>query len=203
MVRISAPVKHPYRADICVIGQRLKEERERLQMTLPAFAEAAGAQKRTAIDWQNGASSPTAAQLASLAAIGVDIRYVITGERITPSERELQRRLNAVADATRRAMEIPGLSREQQHSVQEAIFEASVRSLAPDEQELIHHYRLASPAVRPAIMAAAASLAGAIANAQPPPKEKPSRQAKVQQNFHAEVGQVVGHKIVNKGRKTP
>jgi transcriptional regulator with XRE-family HTH domain len=67
-------------ADICVIGERLKSERERLGMTQPDFAEAAGAKKRTLIDWEKGVSSPTAVQLAALAGIGVDALYVLTGQ---------------------------------------------------------------------------------------------------------------------------
>ncbi len=69
-----------------MIGERLKEERERLDMTQPAFAEAAGAKKRTLIDWEKGVSSPTAVQLASLASVGVDVLYVITGQRSQPIE---------------------------------------------------------------------------------------------------------------------
>lgn len=64
-----------------MIGSRLKEERERLGITQPSFAEAADAKKRTLIDWEKGASSPTAQQLGSLAKIGVDVLYVVTGQR--------------------------------------------------------------------------------------------------------------------------
>ena len=83
-------------ADICVINERLKEERERLNLTQPAFAEAAGAKKRTLIDWEKGVSSPTGVQLAALAGIGVDVSYVLTGQRtalrgndLSNDEREL------------------------------------------------------------------------------------------------------------------
>src|SRR5690349_1141193 len=65
-----------------MIGGRLKEERERLELTQPSFAEAAGAKKRTVIDWEKGVSSPTAVQLAALAAVGVDALYVLTGTRL-------------------------------------------------------------------------------------------------------------------------
>lgn len=67
--------------DIHPIASRLKEERERLGLTQPVFAEAAAAKKRTLIDWEKGVSSPTAVQLAALAAIGVDVAYVLTGSR--------------------------------------------------------------------------------------------------------------------------
>ncbi|CUI71400.1 helix-turn-helix transcriptional regulator [Achromobacter xylosoxidans] len=82
--------------DIHPIASRLKEERERLGMTQPVFAEAASAKKRTLIDWEKGVSSPTAVQLAALATIGVDVAYVLTGSRsfkpepaITPEQRML------------------------------------------------------------------------------------------------------------------
>lgn len=64
-----------------MLGNRLREERDRIGMTQPVFAEAAGAKKRTLIDWEKGVSSPTATQLEALAAIGVDVLYVLTGRR--------------------------------------------------------------------------------------------------------------------------
>lgn len=78
MVRNSGPV-NTQRYGNPVIGDRLKEERERLGMTIPEFATAAGAKKNTVIDWQNGTSSPPAAKLAALASVGVDVVYVLTG----------------------------------------------------------------------------------------------------------------------------
>lgn len=64
-----------------MIGKRLKEERERLKFNQADFAALAGAAKRTQIDWEKGVSSPTAVQLAALRTIGVDVTYVVTGER--------------------------------------------------------------------------------------------------------------------------
>lgn len=63
-----------------MVGERLKEERERLQMTQPAFAAAAGAAKRTLIEWEKGSTSPNAVQLSALGEIGVDVLYVVTGK---------------------------------------------------------------------------------------------------------------------------
>lgn len=67
------------------VGERLKRERERLGLTIPAFADLAGAKKNTVIDWQKDASSPPAAKLSALAAAGLDVLYVITGQRATPA----------------------------------------------------------------------------------------------------------------------
>lgn len=64
-----------------MIGERLKEERERLDLTQPVFSEVAGAKKRTLIDWEKNISSPTAVQLSALCSIGVDVLYVLTGQR--------------------------------------------------------------------------------------------------------------------------
>lgn len=70
--------------EICMIGNRLREERERLGLTQPVFAELAGAKKRTLIDWEKDVSSPTAVQLAQLAAAGADVLYILTGGREGP-----------------------------------------------------------------------------------------------------------------------
>lgn len=64
-----------------MIGERLRAERERLKMTQSAFAAAAGAAKRTLIEWEKGATSPNAVQLAALSQAGVDVRFVVTGVR--------------------------------------------------------------------------------------------------------------------------
>lgn len=64
-----------------MIGIRLKEERERLRLAQPEFAKAAGAAKRTLIEWEKGTTSPNAVQLSALFEIGVDVHYVLTGKR--------------------------------------------------------------------------------------------------------------------------
>jgi transcriptional regulator with XRE-family HTH domain len=80
MVLKSAPV-NKNSAENGMIGDRIKEERERLGLTQPVFAEAAGAAKRTLIEWEKGSTSPNAVQLSALAAIGVDVQYILTGMR--------------------------------------------------------------------------------------------------------------------------
>lgn len=95
-----------------MLGERLKEERERLGFTIPQFAELAGAKKNTVIDWQNGMSSPPAIKLAALAGIGVDVLYVITGRRegsnaststdLPSDERKLLKRYRALGELQRK-----------------------------------------------------------------------------------------------------
>jgi transcriptional regulator with XRE-family HTH domain len=67
-----------------VLNLRLKEERVRLGLTQPIFAEFALAKKRTVQDWEKGVSSPTAIQLEALAKVGFDVLYLVTGIRSAP-----------------------------------------------------------------------------------------------------------------------
>jgi transcriptional regulator with XRE-family HTH domain len=102
------------------IGDRIKEERERLGLTQPQFAEAAGAAKRTLIEWEKGATAPTAVQLSALGKIGVDMLYILTGQRtggtgggpstssgsaITPRETALLDNYRACAEEDQRAID--------------------------------------------------------------------------------------------------
>lgn len=66
------------------IHDRFKSERERLALTQPGVAELVGVGKTTVINWEKGASSPTAVQLAALAEVGVDVLFVLTGQRSQP-----------------------------------------------------------------------------------------------------------------------
>ncbi len=64
------------------VGVRLKEERERLGFNQPVFAAIAGATKQTVNSWEAGRSSPKADQLEALGEQGVDVYYVLTGQRV-------------------------------------------------------------------------------------------------------------------------
>ncbi len=71
--------------EIFMIGLRIKEERIRLGLTQPDFAQIAGISKRTLIDWEKDASSPNAVQLSALSQAGVDVNYIITGNKVLSS----------------------------------------------------------------------------------------------------------------------
>lgn len=62
------------------VADRLKSERERLGLTQPQVALATAVGKTTVINWEKGASSPTATQLSDLAGLGMDVLFVITGQ---------------------------------------------------------------------------------------------------------------------------
>lgn len=69
------------------IGQRLKEERERLGFTQPAFAELAGTTKKSQIDYEKDLTQPKAGYLASIAKAGADVSYIVTGLAISREQK--------------------------------------------------------------------------------------------------------------------
>jgi transcriptional regulator with XRE-family HTH domain len=68
---------------------RLREERDRIGKSQAEFASLGGVQRRAQINYEAGERFPDVAYLAALAAHGVDVRYVITGERDRAGAREL------------------------------------------------------------------------------------------------------------------
>ncbi|WBG66966.1 XRE family transcriptional regulator [Pseudomonas citronellolis] len=69
------------------IGERLKEERERLGYSQTDFAAQAGASKNSQYNYEKGDRSPDAEYLAAVSKAGVDVLYVVTGRRL-PSDLE-------------------------------------------------------------------------------------------------------------------
>lgn len=63
------------------IGDRLREERERLGFNQPALAGLAETTKKSQIDYEKGISFPKANYLEVIARVGADIQYIITGVR--------------------------------------------------------------------------------------------------------------------------
>lgn len=66
------------------IGDRLREERERLGLSQGAFGEIGGVKANAQGNYEKGDRYPDAAYLAAVAAAGVDVLYVVTGSR-TPA----------------------------------------------------------------------------------------------------------------------
>ena len=63
------------------IGERLRGERARLGLSQVVIADACGVNRSTLATWEKGEQSPTAAVLSMMAGLGVDVLYVVTGER--------------------------------------------------------------------------------------------------------------------------
>lgn len=62
------------------IGDRIREERQRLGMAQQQAATAAGVRREMWAKYESGAE-PGAKALAGMAAMGVDVHYVLVGER--------------------------------------------------------------------------------------------------------------------------
>ena len=63
------------------LGARLKEERERLGMNQTDFAAQGGVSKVTQFNYESGRRSPDALYLAAVGSLGVDVLYIVTGQR--------------------------------------------------------------------------------------------------------------------------
>ena len=96
------------------IGSRLREERERLKLTQPAIAEAAGTTKRTQFAYETDKTAPKGGYLARVASLGVDVGYVITGVRAenvahTPTELGYLRHCRLLATKNLESQGLKGL----------------------------------------------------------------------------------------------
>jgi transcriptional regulator with XRE-family HTH domain len=63
------------------IGDRLREERDRLGLSQAAFGEIGGVKANAQGNYEKGERFPDAGYLAAVAAVGVDVLYVVIGER--------------------------------------------------------------------------------------------------------------------------
>lgn len=75
-------------------SQRLVEERKRLKLLQKNFSELAGVHKKSQVDYEKDRFPAFVAYLERIAEMGVDVQYVLTGQRssepvLTPEEKEL------------------------------------------------------------------------------------------------------------------
>jgi transcriptional regulator with XRE-family HTH domain len=78
------------------IGRRLKEERLTVGMSQPAFAEVGGVKKLTQIAYEQGKRSPDAKYLAAVFQLGVDVGYILSGERAGKGAGNLDKEVIAI-----------------------------------------------------------------------------------------------------------
>lgn len=60
---------------------RLREERKRLKLSQTQLAEVAGTTKNSQSNYEKGKVCPSATYLVAVATVGVDVQYVLTGQR--------------------------------------------------------------------------------------------------------------------------
>lgn len=70
-------------------GERLRTERLRIGMQQLELADACEVARKTLSVWEKGEQTPNAAVLARMAAAGIDVLYVVTGQRAGESEATL------------------------------------------------------------------------------------------------------------------
>ncbi len=85
------------------IGERLLEERLRLGFTQQGIADAIGGVRLSVVHYENGRSSPAAETLSAMEAIGIDVRYVLTGMRNSPPGIDRERFRQAFTEVQRQA----------------------------------------------------------------------------------------------------
>ncbi|WP_213626936.1 helix-turn-helix transcriptional regulator [Pseudomonas sp. Pc102] len=86
-------------------ADRLRNERQRLGMSQSAFGKAGGVQANAQGKYESGERSPSADYLQAIAAIGVDLQFVLTGNRnasaLTQDENQLLSLYRAMPNVTR------------------------------------------------------------------------------------------------------
>lgn len=70
------------------IGERIREERKKLQLSQSDFAKSAGCSRNAQAVYERNESLPGAAYLLSLSSLGIDAQYILTGHR-TPDIGEI------------------------------------------------------------------------------------------------------------------
>lgn len=85
------------------IGARIREERELKGLSKTAFAKLLGIHRNTQGNYESGEREPDAAYLANAAKAGVDIGYVLTGERASAAHGALVHLVGVIFDALRLA----------------------------------------------------------------------------------------------------
>jgi transcriptional regulator with XRE-family HTH domain len=65
------------------INERLVEERKRLGLKQVDIASSTGVTERTQQHYEAGSRTPDAEYLAKAAKLGIDVQYVVTGQRST------------------------------------------------------------------------------------------------------------------------
>ncbi|WP_071058768.1 helix-turn-helix domain-containing protein [Pelistega sp. MC2] len=120
------------------IASRLKEIRKSLGQNQDEFCESVGVSRKTQSDYENGRGAPDSAYLLSLYQKGIDIGYILTGQRSVTLDDlvELQRCLFEVEDWLERHQKT--LTKEQTLNVAKQLFRAKQTDININEaKELI------------------------------------------------------------------
>ncbi len=90
-------------------GERLREERERLEFNQTDFAAIGGMKKLAQISYEQDKRSPDGEYFSAIAAVGADVQYIITGRRsgemLPPRESALVENYRATDEKGKRIIE--------------------------------------------------------------------------------------------------
>lgn len=89
-------------------SERLREERKRLEMNQTEFAKAAGVHLNTQSRYEKGERAPDTAYLGAIAKVGVDMAFLLTGERGQDIQGELKSQRDSVQAIQHLLNEIQG-----------------------------------------------------------------------------------------------
>lgn len=111
-------------------GERLRAERERLGLSQVAFGELGGVQKVAQINYEKDKRKPDAEYLAAIAAAGVDVLYVLTGQLLNhPKSQHLTNRESL-------DQEVTGKSKLRSTATLIEVDNKDTNELAPTEAEI-------------------------------------------------------------------
>jgi transcriptional regulator with XRE-family HTH domain len=82
-------------------GMRLREERERLGYSQNDFAACAAVTRKTLFNWESGAGNISIEALRAWSPLGLDVLYVVTGQRLSARHRDLLSRFDAAPESGR------------------------------------------------------------------------------------------------------
>ena len=101
---------HTFVKEYCVSlntfsGYRLKEERQRLGLKQEELAEIMGIRREMLSNYENGKTTPSGETLAGFAHAGLNVNYLLTGERNPVFQKVLTAREETLIDNYRNADE--------------------------------------------------------------------------------------------------
>lgn len=88
------------------IGDRIKSERERLNITQSDMGKAANVTKRSQINYEQGVRVPDANYLAAISELGADISYIVTGKQSAKPHMNDKGRLTSAIRAVETGLEL-------------------------------------------------------------------------------------------------
>ena len=81
-----------------LLGSRLKEERERVGLTQDSLGSVAGVSRRAVVEWEKGGTTPSGEALALISQKGIDVLFVLTGQRTPQASASLSQEEAALLD---------------------------------------------------------------------------------------------------------